>query len=489
MILLDKFQCGSCRGPLTAGDVSQLVCRACGESIALIDGVIDFVRGRFDTILDAEHYDETHHIDDSRIDQNYIEMKWAAGDRWPASLGSVLEVGCGTGLFSRALITSGETQDLVLTDVSVAMLKSCHQRLEHDDLLARVPVSFATYSSQEDCLRDAVFDTCAGTSVLHHIPDVRGFLAEVFRILKPGGRAFFMEPNLRFNRALMHTLADVLALLFARDPEFSLDRQKLVNLLAEGRRGMLHQGDIRFLSSLEDKHMFVAEEFEQLGQELGYATALALPRGVHQNGAAIIGSLCAQLDIAPNVRQEVIELLPAYSSRYFSLLNRRDLSSGFLLWLEKGVGPHQHVFHDLPRDDDARAVSHHPPDVTGGMSPRWSFGLTANAGDDGIDLVLSGWCLVNADICWIRVTIGDESRDVPVWRPRPDVQKALNKDGFYAAWNAFCCGVEADIRFDGAKVPPEGLKVELEAIMFGGGVVKIKTPDYLELGKQSVIEA
>jgi ubiquinone/menaquinone biosynthesis C-methylase UbiE len=326
-MLLDKYQCGLCRGPLREFDAEHLVCRSCNEPVSVHDGIIDFVRGRFDTILDAEHYDETHSIDDNRIDQNYREMKHTAGDRWPVTLGSVMEVGCGTGLFSQALITSGETRDLVLTDVSVAMLSTCRNRLGRDDLLSRVPLSFATYSSQENCLRDAVFDTCAGTSVLHHIPDVRGFLAEVFRILKPGGRAFFMEPNLRFHRAMMHTLADILAQLFARAPAYSLDRQKLLNLLAEGRRGMLHHGDIGFLSTLEDKHMFVAEEFEEMGLELGYASASALPRGMHPTGAAIVSSLCGQLEIGDTVRREVIELLPAYCST--SGTCRRDSCCGW----------------------------------------------------------------------------------------------------------------------------------------------------------------
>jgi ubiquinone/menaquinone biosynthesis C-methylase UbiE len=216
VILLDKYQCGVCRGPFRQFGTERLECQSCDESVVVHDGIIDFVHGRFDTILDAEHYDETHSIDDNRIDQNYREMKRTAGERWPLSLGSVMEVGCGTGLFSQALITNGESRDLVLTDVSVAMLNTCRTRLERYDLLPRVPLSFATYSSQENCFRDSVFDTCAGTSVLHHIPDVRGFLAEVFRVLKPGGRAFFMEPNLRFHRAMMHTLADILARLFAR---------------------------------------------------------------------------------------------------------------------------------------------------------------------------------------------------------------------------------------------------------------------------------
>jgi len=57
---------------------------------------------------------------------------------------------------------------------------------------ARVSIGGATQLEAEAGTYDAVFDF----GIIHHIPDWRKSLAEVFRVLKPGGR-FFSEEILR----------------------------------------------------------------------------------------------------------------------------------------------------------------------------------------------------------------------------------------------------------------------------------------------------
>lgn len=482
-MLLDKFHCPNCRGPLRPFSSDYLVCQACNEPVALQDGILDFVRGRFGTMLDPALYDETHRIDDDRAEQKYRAMALHAGERWPSSFGSVLEVGCGTGLFSRALIANGAARDVVLTDVSAAMLAVCRDQLGRLGLAGRLPIAMATYSGQENAFRDAVFDTCAGTSVLHHIPDVRGFLAEVFRMLRPGGRAFFLEPNLRFHRALMHTLADILAQLQARVEGFSQDRQKLHNVLAEGRRAMLHQGDVAFLSGLEDKHMFEADAFEQMGTELGFASAAALPTALHPTAVAVVATLCGQLGVGEAVRRDVLRLLPAYSSRYLGLLAPRDQTATFLLWLEKGVGPQHRSFRGEAPNDEARYFAEQPPDPAGGLPAHWSLGLEARPIEGGIGLHLSGWCLVNADIRWLRVALEGVVREAPVWRPRPDVQHAMNGAGLYSAWNALCSGLDTELAFEGVAPSVEGLALALEIELVDGSVLRLPAPERLAIGE------
>lgn len=49
---------------------------------------------------------------------------------------------------------------------------------------------------------DASFNTVTSTSVLEHIPDLEPVLAEVARILKPGGKFVFCVPNHRFPEEL-----------------------------------------------------------------------------------------------------------------------------------------------------------------------------------------------------------------------------------------------------------------------------------------------
>jgi hypothetical protein len=319
--------------------------------------------------------------------------------------------------------------------------------------------------------------------------DVRGFLAAVFRMLKPGGRAFFMEPNLRFHRALMLTLADILAQLQTRADGFSQDRQKLHNVLAEARRLMLHQGDPAFLAGLVDKHMFEADAFEQMGLELGFETVEALPTLTHPTGIGVISTLCQQLGVGDEVRREVMKVMPAFSARYLRLLSPRDRSAVFLLWLEKGVGPRHRSFRGPPPDEEARYQEEQPPDPAGGLPPHWSLGLETHATADGVSLHLSGWCLLNADVLWLRVTLDGVSRDTPVWRPRPDVQDVINGAGLYPAWAALCSGLDADLRFEGVMASTEGVALAIEVILVDGSVLRVPAPERLGIGEQISVAA
>ncbi|MEH1098306.1 class I SAM-dependent methyltransferase [Micromonospora sp. CPCC 205561] len=92
----------------------------------------------------------------------------------------VLDAGCGSGPLSAALRARGA----VVTgfDVSAAMVDLARQRLGADadlhvaDLSA--PLPFA----------DAEFDDVVASLVLHYLEDWSGPLAELRRVLKPGGR-------------------------------------------------------------------------------------------------------------------------------------------------------------------------------------------------------------------------------------------------------------------------------------------------------------
>lgn len=61
---------------------------------------------------------------------------------------------------------------------------------------------------------DATFDAVFDFGIIHHVPDWRGAVAEVARVLRPGGRFFFEEVTLhalsrRFYRTFFeHPTAD-----------------------------------------------------------------------------------------------------------------------------------------------------------------------------------------------------------------------------------------------------------------------------------------
>ena len=483
----DKFHCPECRAPLVASPPDGLACEKCGTQVAIEDGILDFVRDSAGIVTDPGDYDAFHRIDDARSDARYRDIKYLAGEQWPSTLGSVLEVGCGTGLLSRALIRDKDAKDLMLTDVSLPMLRAARDHLDKAGLLSVIPLTFATHDGTEPCFRDGAFDTCAGTSVLHHIADVRGFLANVFRWLKPGGRAFFMEPNLRYHRALAQTLADILALLHGNNLAYSHGRQVLLNTIGQWRRGILHQGDLPFLATLEDKHMFASDAFEAMGRELGFASALAIPTASQPTGTGIVARLCTQLDVEQPVRAMVLGMLPAFASRYLSLLSPRDQSGSFLFWLEKGVGPVMRHFRAPPPPEPALPADTPEAYRTGGLPPRWSLELTASSTPDGIELLLNGWCLVNTDVTWVRISLDGVTQNAPVWLPRPDVQQAINAPPIYASWNALCCGVNETLTFAGARAGDGGLELAIEVVLANGTVLRVTAPLHLPLDDKLVV--
>lgn len=100
---------------------------------------------------------------------------------------SVLEVGCGTGLFTQALAQTGHR--LTAIDLSEDLLRLAEQRVSPGR------VQFSRQNAYEPTFADQTFDALVGSSVLHHL-DVARALRAFHRLLKPGGRLCFTEPNM-----------------------------------------------------------------------------------------------------------------------------------------------------------------------------------------------------------------------------------------------------------------------------------------------------
>ena len=97
----------------------------------------------------------------------------------------VLEVGCGTGLFTEIFATAGA--HLTAIDLSPDLLGFARSR--------GLPRVQFVEGSLEDWEADEAFDAVIGSSVLHHL-DLDRALPKVLRLLKPGGRLSFAEPNM-----------------------------------------------------------------------------------------------------------------------------------------------------------------------------------------------------------------------------------------------------------------------------------------------------
>jgi ubiquinone/menaquinone biosynthesis C-methylase UbiE len=107
------------------------------------------------------------------------------GDLTPEKL--VLEIGCGTGVITTYLDRSGSR--ITGIDISEDLLSQAEAKSWSDR------VDFQMGNAEHLHFEDETFDSIVGSSVLHHL-DIEKSLAEIRRVLKPGGRMAFSEPNM-----------------------------------------------------------------------------------------------------------------------------------------------------------------------------------------------------------------------------------------------------------------------------------------------------
>jgi ubiquinone/menaquinone biosynthesis C-methylase UbiE len=119
---------------------------------------------------------------DTAPENQYI-LKWL-GD---VSGQSVLDTGCGCGEASVYFALKGAV--VTATDISPQMLALASRVATHHG----VSIATALASSEELPFADESFDIVYGANVLHH-SDMPRALAEVVRVLKPGGKACFWDP-------------------------------------------------------------------------------------------------------------------------------------------------------------------------------------------------------------------------------------------------------------------------------------------------------
>jgi 2-polyprenyl-3-methyl-5-hydroxy-6-metoxy-1,4-benzoquinol methylase len=100
-------------------------------------------------------------------------------------LSRVLDLGCGEGRFAADLARAGMT--VVGVDVADEPLRRA--RAQHPSLDLRMVPAEGTWP-----LPDASFDVVWAGETIEHVADVGGWLAEVRRLLRPGGRLLLSTP-------------------------------------------------------------------------------------------------------------------------------------------------------------------------------------------------------------------------------------------------------------------------------------------------------
>lgn len=119
-----------------------------------------------------------------RLDVRFDDLKRTFGQQVN---GRILELGCGTGLWSEYL--SGICADVTSMDISEDLINVARSK----PVLSRV--QFVRGDCEHMPFPDRSFENVCGLSVLHHL-NVPQTLKEILRVIKPGGKLWFSEPNM-----------------------------------------------------------------------------------------------------------------------------------------------------------------------------------------------------------------------------------------------------------------------------------------------------
>jgi ubiquinone/menaquinone biosynthesis C-methylase UbiE len=140
--------------------------------------------------------------------------------------GRVLEVGVGTG---RNLAYHPPQSEVVAIDISPKLLAKATRKARKRSRA----VELGLMDAQRLAFDDASFDSAAATFVFCSVPDPLVGLAEVRRVLKPGGRLLLLE-HVRLRNRVLGWLMDRLNPLWVRLSGANINRDTVGNVAKAG---------------------------------------------------------------------------------------------------------------------------------------------------------------------------------------------------------------------------------------------------------------
>jgi ubiquinone/menaquinone biosynthesis C-methylase UbiE len=208
----------------------------------------------------AAGYDSKWAIDFGPIGQEQVRAKLTkALGGWPESpFGEALEIGSGTGYFSLNLLQLGLIERLVATDISPGMLGELAATAERLGL----EVETETTDAERLPFENESFDLVFGHAVLHHLPDLPRALAELRRVLRPGGiLAFCGEPS---------RYGDLLAAMPKRGAQVVAPLWRLLLRAPARRADPAERRDGHQLEPEVDVHAFAPGRLDRTLREAGF---------------------------------------------------------------------------------------------------------------------------------------------------------------------------------------------------------------------------
>jgi ubiquinone/menaquinone biosynthesis C-methylase UbiE len=155
-----------------------------------------------DTQEDADEYAA---FDNTSVNEEFVGR---ALELAPAR-GAVLDVGTGPGEIAVLLASRARGIKVLAIDLGEHMLNMARDNVARAGLGDRVEIARA--DAKETGQPEGAFDMVISNSLVHHIPEPREFLAEVKRVLKPGGGLFIKDLHRPASEEELRRLVDTYA--------------------------------------------------------------------------------------------------------------------------------------------------------------------------------------------------------------------------------------------------------------------------------------
>jgi ubiquinone/menaquinone biosynthesis C-methylase UbiE len=124
--------------------------------------------------------------------ERYVELRQAVIDAIPEDAEILLDVGCNVGTFEEMLSNAPRFAGSSLRVIGVDIATRCIAIASERKTLSSI---FLPIGAEGLPLADSIFDAALMIEVIEHVEDKRSALAEVYRVLKPGGQLILTTPN------------------------------------------------------------------------------------------------------------------------------------------------------------------------------------------------------------------------------------------------------------------------------------------------------
>lgn len=144
-----------------------------------------------DAESDAADYDAMDHSHVNRVFVADLLGVWRERRGSESGALTAFDAGTGTALIPIELLRAGWPGSVIAADAAASMLELARRNIARAGYSDRIePVLRDCKELPED---DAAFDLVMSNSIVHHIPEPAGVLAECWRVLKPGGLLFVRD--------------------------------------------------------------------------------------------------------------------------------------------------------------------------------------------------------------------------------------------------------------------------------------------------------